>query len=326
MFVNKKNIYLIVLLLLLAGNSFCQQQPLYSQFTFNKYLFNPAVAGSEQITTIKLTGYEQWVGFEGAPKFHTISFDTRVFLDSKKPRRNVRKKFKIIKPGSVGTGVMIFNEKYGPLSHTGITATYSYHIKLDKQQLSFGISPVLSNLGLNSSNLVLPDDDHDDLLYGDKTRRWIVDFNFGAFFLAKDYFAGYSIHHLTGSVLQWGGTSNGDYKLERHHYLMGGYKYKVSHDFMLEPSMLIIIPEGSKAQVDLVLQGTIKRFYWCGLSYKSTKTLSIFGGLNYDRYFFTYAFDYNLSKVSQYSYGSHEIMFAVQLGEVSKRYRWLNTY
>ena len=132
MFKLRTPIYLICLLVIIPCISYSQQQPLYSQFTFNKYLFNPAVAGSEQITVIKATGYEQWVGFKGAPKFHTLSFDTRVFLDTKKPRRNVRKKFKIIKPGSVGAGAMIFNEKHGPLSHTGVSATYSYHIKIKR--------------------------------------------------------------------------------------------------------------------------------------------------------------------------------------------------
>ncbi len=323
---NKPYIYIFILLIIKPITLVCQQQPLYSQFTFNKYLFNPAVAGSEQITEIKATGYEQWAGFEGAPKFHTLSFDTRIFLDTKKPKRNVRKKFKIIKPGSVGTGVMIFNEKHGPMSHTGISATYSYHIKINKQQLSFGLTPVLSNLGLKSSNLILPDEMPDDLLEGDKTRRWIMDFNFGVYFLAKEYYAGYSIHHITSSVLQWGGSSNGDYKLKRQHYLMGGYTYSISNDLALEPSLLLKIPEGNTPELDLVLQTTIKQNYWCGLSYKSTKTISIFGGLNYDRYFFTYAFDYNLGKIGRYSYGSHEIMLAVQLGEISKRYRWLNTY
>jgi len=286
-------------------------------------LFNPAFAGSEQLTSIKLTGYEQWVGYSGAPKFHTLSFDGRIFLDTKKPKRNVRKKFKLIKPGSVGGGVTVFNEKTGPLSHTGISATYSYHIKIDKQQLSLGISPVLTNLSLKTSELIPSDEIPDALLQGS---RWIMDFNFGAFFLAKDYFAGYSIHHITGSIMQWGGTGNNKYPLKRQHYLMGGYKYEFSPDFALEPSTLIKIKEGSKVEADLSVQGTIKRSYWCGLSYKTTRTISIFGGLNYDRYFFTYAFDYNISDVSRYSYGSHEIMLAVQLGEVSKRYRWLNTY
>ncbi|MBA7682228.1 hypothetical protein ES703_90575 [subsurface metagenome] len=107
----RHTIYLLLLFLIVPYKLFSQQQPLYSQFTFNKYLFNPAVAGSEQTTIIKATAYEQWVGFKGAPKFHTISFDTRIFEETRKPKRNVRKKFKIDKPGTIGTGVMIFNEK-----------------------------------------------------------------------------------------------------------------------------------------------------------------------------------------------------------------------
>lgn len=323
----RNTINILILSMTVSLSAFCQEQPLYSQFTFNKFLFNPAVAGSEQVTVIKATAYEQWVGFKGAPKFHSISIDSRVFMDSKKPKRNIRKKFKLFKPGSIGVGVVIFNEKYGSLSHTGIAATYSYHIKLEKQQLSFGISPVLSNRGLKSSDIKLPDDTPDGMLQGDKTRRWMLDFNFGAYILAEDYFAGYSTHHITGSVMQWGGSVENNYRLRRQHYLMGGYKYSISTDLILEPSLLLKIPEGSRMQMDLVLQATIKEFYWCGLTYKSTKTMAIFGGLNYDRYSFTYAFSFSMGKIIRNeSYGSHEFMFAVQLGDVSKRYRWLNTY
>jgi type IX secretion system PorP/SprF family membrane protein len=313
------------LLMNLPGQA--QQQPLYSQFTFNKLLFNPGSAGSENTTIIKATGYEQWVGFKGAPKYHTVSLDTRIFTESKKPRRDVKKRFKLIKPGSIGAGVVVFNEKYGPLSHTGISATYSYHVKLgENRQLSFGISPVLSNLGLNSSEVILPDDEFDDLLVGNKTRRWIMDFDFGIYLLGKDYFAGYSTHRLTSATLQWGGSLEDDFQLSRQHYLMGGYRYLLSPDILLEPATLIRLPEGGKPSMDISLQATIRRDYWCGLSFKTSRTLSVFGGLQVDRYLFGYSFDYNLSTVRKYSYGSHEIMLALQLGDTSKRFRWLNNY
>jgi type IX secretion system PorP/SprF family membrane protein len=230
------------------------------------------------------------------------------------------------KPGTIGAGAYVFNEKSGPLSHTGIAGTYSYHIKLGSEQLSFGLSPVLSNLGVKRSDIILPDDEFDELLEGDRTNRWIIDFNFGAYLLSRNYFAGYSIHHLTGAALQWGGSLSSSYEIKRLHYLMGGYIYEVTSDLSIEPSMLMKIPEGSKVEVDLTIQTSIKRDYWCGLSYKTSKTLSIFGGLQYDRYLFAYSFDYNLGKVRKHSYGSHEIMLAVQLGEDTQRYKWLNTY
>ena len=318
---------IILLFLLIPGLELvAQQQPLYSQFAFNKFLFNPAVAGSDHTTVIKVSGYEQWVGHSGAPKFHTASFDTRVFQQTRKPRKNIRKKFKLFKPGTIGVGAQLFNEKYGTLSNTGLSLTYSYHLKMGRRQLSFGVSPVISNLGLKASDIILADEIDDPAVLGDKTRRWIIDFNFGIYFMDKDYYAGYSLHHISNSAIQWGGTASSDYEIGRQHYLMGGYRYTINRDLELEPSILLKIWENQKSQFDASVKCTIKQNYWCGLSYKTKHSLSIFGGLQVDRYFFCYAFDYHLSQVRKLNFGSHEILMAVQLGETTKRYRWLNTY
>lgn len=324
----RKQSYFIfqIVCIFLTTTSFGQQQPLYSQFFFNKYLFNPAVAGCEPITSIQVSGYEQWLGFKGAPKYHTASFETRIFQEIRKPKRNIRLKLKIFKPGALGTGVQFFNEKYGLLSHTGITATYAYHVKLGSRQLSFGVSPVISNLGFKSSDIVLPDDEFDVLLEGDNTRRWIVDFNFGVYLKGNEYFAGYSVHHLSKSALQWGGSVDEDYRIGRQHYFMGGYKYEYSDKIVFEPSMLIKISENMKNQMDISIKCTLSEYYWFGLSYKTSKTLSVFGGLQYDRYFFCYAFDYTLSSIRKVNYGSHELILAVRLGAATRNYRWLDTY
>jgi len=325
---NRTYIQILVLVLLTGSRVFAQQQPLYSQFTFNKYLFNPAVAGSENISVVKMTAYEQWVGFKGAPKFHTVTFDTRIFQQNRRPRRNIRRKLKLFKPGTVGTGVQLFNEKYGTLTHTGMNATYAFHMKMGSQQLSFGLSPVLSNLGLNSSEIVLSDEQADVLLLGDKTRRWILDFNFGAYLSAKDYYAGYSVHNVSKSSVQWGGSIEENYGIGRLHYFMGGYKYSYNRNLVFEPGMLIKLSEVNRSQnqLDISVKGIINQEYWGGLSYKTGNTLSLLGGLQLDRYFFAYAFDMTLSKIRKTNYGSHEILLAVQLGETTRRYRWLNVY
>ena len=316
-----------VLLLVTAKG---QQQPLYSQFTFNRFLFNPGAAGAERTTKIQLAAYEQWVGFKGSPKYHTASFDTRIFEQTRSPRRNIRRKFKLFKPGTVGAGVHLFNERFGTLSNTGFSATYTYHMKMGPRQLSFGLAPVISNMGLRSADVELSSDYFDPAVAGDNTKRWIMDFNFGVYLMERSYFAGYSIHHMSQSALQWGGTSHTDYKIGRQHYIMGGYKYEVSRMLLLEPSMLIKITESAanKGQIDISMKATIAQEYWCGLSFKTSNSLSFFGGLQLDRYFFCYAFDYSLTKVVRQAtrLGSHEILLAVQLGDTSKRYRWLNTY
>jgi type IX secretion system PorP/SprF family membrane protein len=316
----------IILFFLINQLILSQQQPLYSQFDNNRYLFNPAAAGAETVTTIHVNAYEQWVGFKGAPKYHTASIDSKIFNENRKPRREIRKKLKILLPENVGFGAQLFNEKYGPLSQSGLVGTYAYHLKMQDKQLSFGLSTVLSNFGLKSSDVVLSDDDPDQLVEGNNSRRWIFDFDFGIYFSGINYFAGYSIHHISESGLQWGGSIDADYQLGRIHYIMGGYKYEISPDIALQPSTLLKLSEKQKSQLDINLKCIISRFYWAGLSYKTSKTASIFAGLQYDRYIFCYSFDYTLGRIRKYSYGSHEIHLAVRLGNDTSRYKWLNKY
>jgi type IX secretion system PorP/SprF family membrane protein len=322
----KYSTLLLMLILLTKSVIYAQQQPLYSQFTYNKYLFNPAVAGSDHVGTLHLSAYEQWIGFAGAPKFHTASFDTRFFQEVRKPRRSILKKLKIFKPENVGGGVQFFTEKYGPLSHTGLVGSYTYHLAMEKQQLSFGLSSTFSNLGLKSSDILLSDEQTDLLVLGENTRRWILDFDFGIFLRSKEYFAGYSIHHLSRSAIQWGGSIESDYRQGRIHYLMAGYKYEISSKLSLEPSTLIKLSEKQKDQIDLSMVCTISTNYWCGMAYKTSNILSVFGGFKYDRYMICYAFDYSLNPIRSYSLGSHEIQIAIQFGDETSRYKWLNTY
>jgi type IX secretion system PorP/SprF family membrane protein len=305
-----------------------QQQALYSQFFMNKYLYNPAAAGSDFISSVKLIGHEQWVGFAGSPKYHTATFDSRIFSPNHSPNISVRKKDRkrLIKPESVGVGGQLFNEHTGPLSLTGINGTYAYHINLGPAQLSFGLSIVVSNYVLHTNEVVLADNIYDNLIDGGKSNRWITDFNFGSMLTSRDYYIGYSTTQVLGSSLQFGKGNGGEHKINRIHLIMGGYNYEVNKDLLFEPAFLLKIPEGTKTQLDMNVKVTMKENYWCGLIFRTGPAFSIFGGLNYDRYSFSYAFDYNLNTIRKYSYGSHEFILGVQLGEKVKSYRWLNSY
>lgn len=303
-----------------------QQQPLYSQFDNNKYLFNPAVAGSDVVTTVHFNAYEQWLGFKGAPKFHVFSIDSKVFNKDHRPRRNIRKKFNLRLPKNIGLGAQLFNEKYGPLSQSGFVGTYTYFLRMRDNQLSFGLSSVISNFGLNASDVILSDDNQDDLVEGDKTRRWIVDFDFGMYFSGENYFAGYSVHHVSKSEMQWGGSIDTDYRLGRMHYFMAGYKQEIANDVKIQPSALFKFSENQKYQMDINLKCEFAKSYWAGMSYKTSKILSVFAGVQYDRYIFCYSFDYTLTPIRKVSYGSHEIHIAMRLGNETSRYKWLNSY
>lgn len=58
------------LLILTLGNLLAsgQQRPHYTQYVINPFIINPAIAGIDNYTDLKLAMRDQWVGLKGAPK------------------------------------------------------------------------------------------------------------------------------------------------------------------------------------------------------------------------------------------------------------------
>ena len=66
--------------------------------------------------------------------------------------------------------------------------------------------------------------------------------------------------------------------------------------------------------------------YWAGLVYRTNGTLIALVGVRVSQLYIGYAFDYMLSSIQKHTYGSHEIVIALKLGDNARRYRWLNRY
>lgn len=305
-----------------------QQSPVFSQYTMNKFIYNPAAAGMDGFTTINLVAREQWVGMKGTPRTHALSIDSRILGNSYiLEKLSIRKKKpKKTRSGNTAWGAYFFSDINGPINRTGVNGSYAYHIDLVDAQLSFGLSLVFYQLRINGSEFVFSDDVQDPILTGGKQSVWNTDANFGAYYTAENFYAGYSTLSLFNSAAQFGETNNGEFKTRREHTFLGGYRFYASNRINIEPSALLKIPEGNRAQFDLNVKGTYDDKYWAGLGVRTGTALIVFAGLTIERYYFGYAFDYNFSSVMTNTYGSHEFMVLVRLGNSARRYKWLNSY
>lgn len=304
------------------------QDPLYSQYTMNKFLINPAVAGTSGFTNVCLTAREQWMGFKGTPKTHSLSFDSKIFPDSyiSKTVQIKKKKKKSSKSGKVGVGGHIYNDHTETLNRTGFIAAYAYHIDLDNALISMGLALNFFQFRLNSDKVVLSDDVHDDLIDGGKQKIFVPDANVGIYAVSEKYYGGLSAINVLRSSIQFGDKSKGDFKQNRQYNIMGGCKYVFNENLVGEPSFLLKVPQGGKAQLDLQAKMNFKKDYWAGLAFRTGSAFSVFGGIKVDRYIFGYAYDYNFNSMMKYSFGSHEFMAAVKFGDNARRYKWLNSF
>jgi type IX secretion system PorP/SprF family membrane protein len=302
-----------------------QQKPVFSQYMVEKYLVNPAFAGNNGYTTVNMTARQQYSAFSNPPRTFMVSGQTRLLDDSwimkSGPLKNKTKRASRVQ--NIGLGANVFNDRNGIISRTGFQLTYAYHIQINNTyQISFGLSGQGYQYKIDDSDANLFHQD-DPLLLSNKKAFFVPDFNVGTYFTGKGFYAGLSATELLGSWVKLGKNKFKQFKTLRHFYLVSGYKIGIASNFIIEPSLLAQSTVES-FQLDAGMRFFYTRNYWIGFAYRTNNTLVSMLGIKVDGFFLGYAYDANMGAIKNYSGGSHELIFGMQLGDNNtRRARWL---
>jgi type IX secretion system PorP/SprF family membrane protein len=309
-----------------------QQFPMYSQYIMNGFLLNPSYAGSDYYTTFGLTVREQWLGIPDAPSTYAAAFQTRILNNSYITKATtVRKKIdRPTKGGRVGLGGYLFSDHNGIMHRTGFQFAYAYHLPIEEEkQLSFGLSLSAYQYFVDINGAVMPDDVYDEFLANYDQVVYIPDANFGVSYVTRRFYAGFSMTNLfRGSLMFGNGGENGNSQLG-HYFLTGGIKfYPGSTDWIIEPSMMLKSSDMflKALQLDITTRVYYKEDYWLGVSYRTEDAVILLAGFRVDRFYIGYAFDFTLSDIRSYTYGTHELTVLARFGDNPRRYRWINKY
>jgi len=321
---------LIILLLVIIGQvSFSQQLPLYSQYLYNKFLINPAVAGSDGYTSINLTAREQWVGISGAPQTYSLSIQGRVLKRSYiiKTSKNNKKVFRPATDGRIGLGASIFSNTSGLVQRNGFQVSYAYHMWVQSTtQLSMGLSFTGYYFRINQ-DLINMEDPSDPLLYENLRRGiFIPDAAAGIYLLNRYYSVGFSADQLFGAVAKIGNSVYSNYSVSRTYYLFGSYSFESGKSIEWRPSLLVKMSEQFRPQADIGLNFIYNESFWTGLTYRTSGAIIANVGLKYNHMHIGYAFDFTLNEIQKITYGTHEINVAWKFGDSARRFRWLDRY
>lgn len=319
------------LLLIVAGilsliPAVAQQLPVYSQYSFNAFLLNPAAAGAEGYTSVNSTSRQQWLGVEGAPVTYALSLQSRImkrnFINS---GASVKKRYKGPRSGRVGLGAYIYKDRIGLMDQTGTELTYAYHLPGTKSQLSFGVTLSFFQFKLNREGLRLPNS-VDKLINSEPMIMYIPDANVGVYYTNQNLFFGFSAYHLSKASIMFGPYKEKDFRLERQYNTTAGFVYRLSDMYALEPSCYIKVSEQWRLQGDITAKIIYDRKIWFGLGYRNPQIAIATIGIKLSRFYMGYAFDYSSNPLTIYSSGTHELMLAVKLGDNVRRYRWMERY
>lgn len=306
-----------------------QQRPHYTQYILNNYIINPALAGIENYTDVKLSHRHQWVGIQDAPvtTYFTIhgaigKNDTRTTATSYLPEgENPRGKaywenYESAKPHH-GWGVQVINDNTGPLNRFSAYGSYAYHLGLNANtSLAAGVSLGMTNNALNTNKLLFDNPIDPAVANSGYLNRVRPDVNLGLWLYSSDYFAGLSVLQIIPQGLSFAGdTLKVDRKAYPHIFLTGGLKLYASDDISIIPSAVLRYVNPLPLGVDLNVKAQYQDRFWVGGGYRINDGISAMVGLSISSMFnIGYAYDYTMSKLQNFSRGTHEIVIGFMLG------------
>lgn len=291
------------LLTLLVTAVFAQQDPLYTQYMFNKLAVNPGYAGSRDLLTADVLYRYQWVNIDGAPKTISASLHS--------PLNNPH----------LALGAYVCSDRIGPMDYTGVLGTFTYRIIFPHSKLAFGLQA-----GVKNNHIVLGDlnpyNQQDPLMYSNIEKKIVPDANFGVYYYSDRFYAGLSSLHLLQNQTEMVQDSAGHTqfsKLIAHFYGMTGAAFPLSDNVVFRPSLLLKYVKNAPVQLDLNASFLFANTFWLGASYRTEKAVSLITEININQNLrIGYSYDMWLNELKVYNKGSHEIRLSYDLN-VGKR-------
>lgn len=284
-----------------------QSEPQFTQHMYHRYLFNPAYAGSFDGLEVSAIHRSQYVDLSNR------------FIATQGLNINIP-----VYAISSGVGITVMNDFIGYQRSTYVALNYDYRKNFKWGKMGIGIGAGLIQTSLDGTKLRTPEGDyntgvnHNDNLVPETLQNGIApDFSFGLYFNNDKYYAGASINHIAFSSASIK-TKTGKAKINyaRNLFFTGGYDFKVSDKLSIMPSA-IIKTDLNNVQVDISATFTIIRNIITGISFRgySKKTIDAMAlmlGFRYKGFQLVYSYDANLSYLTKFNSGSHEIGLSYQ--------------
>jgi type IX secretion system PorP/SprF family membrane protein len=280
-------------MMLLSVATFAQQDPLFTQYQYNKLEFNPGYAGSGGRFAVDLITRFQWTGIPGAPR--TITFAAQT------PLRNQH----------IGLGLYAYRDELGPTVDYGAMAAFAYRIIFPSTKLCFGIQAGFKHMDINWDALN-PKDPGDILLSSQTENRAVPDVDFGIYYYGTSFYTGLSVKHLLQNQIMVSDAppdENDSYtRLLRSYYALAGGAVVLSDNLVMMPSFLGRYVRNAPFQADLNLSFLIGKLLTLGASYRTGSAIGLMMGLSIGKGFsFGYSYDLWFNSLNSYNKGSHEI-------------------
>jgi type IX secretion system PorP/SprF family membrane protein len=292
---------ILIIFCLFPLTIFAQQIPQYSQFLFNHFGINPAVAGTNDCIDMRLGYRTQWVGFEGAPKTSFANLHARI--------PNGKKGGSIYRFHAVG--INVYSDGIGPVSKTHVSLAYALNFKVSKKnRMAFGFFAGFDQYRFNAGKVTLQDP-NDNAITGSRAVFIVPDIAPGFLYYTENRssYISFTMPQLLKNKVK----IFPDTKFVHHYVLMAGKKWiSRNSDLALTPSVALKFAPWAPLAIDLNVLFDYTANVQFGASWRNTDAIALMAKVSFLKYFsFGYAFDFTTSKIRLASSNTHEIILGI---------------
>ncbi len=343
----KPTIWLLgmALFLLAAPRVLAQQRMQYSQYMNNGFLVNPALAGVEDYTDLKLGYVHQWAGFPGAPRglFATVNkgFVPKVqggavdevtslpALGRGRYRPTTRKVDGGVVPSQrlrIGIGGSVYSEQTGPISYSGLTAAFASNLQIkDELRLALGVNLDMMHYQLNTDEIIL-NNLNDPSVLNARRSLLLPGISVGGAVYSQSFFVAASSRQILRNRITIGPNNPYISRLFAHYQIQAGYRFNVTDDLRLTPTGIIRHVSPAPLSWEIGIRGDYKDLFYFGISHRYKDAFIGLLGFNLNQtVILTYSYDYIISTLGNFNSGSHGITLGFRIPKKvnrERRYFW----
>lgn len=304
-----KKLILLLALGLMVNLAEAQQIPLYSNYFFTPYIYNPALSGASGVTEATILHRRQWTGIQGSPETSALGVNGS------------------LNDGSVGWSVYGFADKTDILSRMGIYGNYAYHVQLsDLISISGGLGAGYLNQTIDQGGVRARDGG--DIFTIVAPNRGTFDINLGLSLMVGDFTLGLAAPQLLSqSIVFASNPSDINYNLIRHYVVSGQYDFKFAGDKQILSPILMVRAADQQvpAQIDAGLLYNMVEYGYVGAMFRSDYGITANIGLNLSETLtLGYAYDFSTNTYASNFGTSHEFMLTYRFGSNKENERMQN--
>lgn len=304
-----RKILFIIIFTSFALTNFAQQEPLYTQYIYNKLGLNPGYAGSHETACFTGIFRNQWLGLKGAPNTQVLSFEM--------PILNKR----------VGVGGNITRTAIGISERITIDGAYSYRIRLSSGILSLGIQTSIRYFGndYSSDELIstVPIALDGSIPNGFRS-MYVPNFGVGVYFQNEKFYLGASVPRLLSNNIDFNEETISFSEETIHGYLMAGYIFEINGNVAFKPQILLKYAEVAPFDADINASFIFSDLFTAGVTYRIGGRLERSRGESIDillgtqlneNLLFGISYDITLTEIKEYASGTIEGVVRYCLGK-----------